>query len=512
MTFILNAATNNPVPDWSLTALFIVLTIAVIAFTVWLLVRSINAEGAVTLGKGKIGFGTALLIIILAGALIRIVFTFVSAGNRDELKIALDAAEEWIKYGPSEYIRRYFSDLNSSDTGRFLYPLTYYYVGLTAGSLMSAGLSSSSVLVAFSLKLPLIIADAVTALVIYKLTAKYRNKQVALILASFICFCPLFIFASAVWTSVHSLLACLIAVSFCFLVEKKHILSIAVYAVTLLIVKDASYLFPLYLVYYAYTWVRSIMLKDKYTAFVLPVTLIACVALQYLICLPLTSVKYSGDVFATIGEIFFYPLTQLYRFSDNGLSIYNVFMKGGALTTVIFRSQQSIFFIIAFSLIAASVTAVVYFGKRNRAVLTVVAAFIVLLYQTVYFDMSVTSVLPSIILLIMAFAYVKDKRLLKIVFSETLIAIVTMSLVFVCAGYYNYLPIEQFFSLTAQNNMQLANVLWGKISIITLSVLSIANLAYFTKVIIDVAMSDKIRPLGGKQDISLVDSVAYFLK
>ena len=112
----------------------------------------------------------------------------------------------------------------------------------------------------------------------------------------------------------------------------------------------------------------------------------------------------------------------------------------------------------------------------------------------------------------MAFAYVKDKRLLKIVFSETLIAIVTMSLVFVCAGYYNYLPIEQFFSLTAQNNMQLANVLWGKISIITLSVLSIANLAYFTKVIIDVAMSDKIRPLGGKQDISLVDSVAYFLK
>ena len=112
----------------------------------------------------------------------------------------------------------------------------------------------------------------------------------------------------------------------------------------------------------------------------------------------------------------------------------------------------------------------------------------------------------------MAFAYVKDKRLLKIVFSETLIAIVTMSLVFVCAGYYNHLPIKQFYTLSAQNNMQLANVLWGNISIITLSVLSIANLAYFTKVIIDVAMSDKIRPLGGKQDISLADSVAYFLK
>ena len=251
MTSLLNAAALNPALDWSLTALFIVFTIAVIAFTVWLLIRNINNDKNTLVAGGKINAGTALLVIILMGVLVRIALAFISAGNRSELQIMIDAAEEWSKRGASEYIRRHYSDLTNSATGRFLYPLAYYYVGLTAGSLISAGLESSSVAISMVLKLPLIISDAVLALVIYKIGRKYRNEQIALVMAAFVCFCPLFIFASAVWTSVFSVLSCLLVISFYALVEKKHVLSIAVYSVSMLVAKEASYLFPIYLVYYA---------------------------------------------------------------------------------------------------------------------------------------------------------------------------------------------------------------------------------------------------------------------
>lgn len=512
MTSLINAAALNPALDWSLTALFIVFTIAVIAFTVWLLIRNINNDKNTLVAGGKINAGTALLVIILMGVLVRIALAFISAGNRSELQIMIDAAEEWSKRGASEYIRRHYSDLTNSATGRFLYPLAYYYVGLTAGSLISVGLESSSVAISMVLKLPLIISDAVLALVIYKIGRKYRNEQIALIMAAFVCFCPLFIFASAVWTSVFSVLSCLLVISFYALVEKKHVLSIAVYSVSMLVAKEASYLFPIYLVYYAYTWFKAISAKDTKTTVLLPLTTLACVAAQYLISLPLTVQKYSGEFFQTINVILLYPLTQLNRFSDNALSIYNVFMKGGSLTNVLFRSQQSFYFIIAFALIAAAVTAVVYFGRKNRALLTAVASFVIMLYHVTYFDMTATSVIPSIALLLLSFALLKEKRLLKVMFAQTVLTMTLMCLVYASAGYFNHLPLSEFASTAYEGHMQLTSTTWGKVCAITLSVLSIGLTAYFTKVIADIALSDKVCPLGGKNDMPFTQSIAYFIK
>lgn len=513
MTFQMIAAACNPAMDWILSALFIILTIATVAVTIWFLVKNVNKDSdSLSVSAGKLSAGAILAIIVVAGTIIRIALSFLSAGNRSELYVILESANEWSERGASEYIRRFYSDLTSSATGRFLYPLAFYYVGLTAGSMISAGLESSSVAVGLVIKLPLIIADAIMAIVVYKLAVKYRNKQVALILSAFVSFCPLFIFASAMWTSIFSVLACLLAISFYALVEKKHVVSIAVYAVALLVAKEASYLFPLYLVYYVYTWFKAIKSGERITAVALPVTAIICVAVQYLVCLPLTANKYSGEFFNTINIIFFYPLTQLNRYSDNALSVYNIFMRGGALTNVLFRSQQSVYFIIAFALITAAVTAVVYFGRKNRAVLTIVASFILILYQSAYFDMTPTAMIPSLVLLLMAFALVKEKRLLKILFGESVFVMSIMALVYVSAGYYNNLPIDAFTSASYDGYSQLTSSLWGTICAISLSVLSIALLAYFTKVLIDIAMSDKVRPLGGKEDISFTDSVKYFLQ
>ena len=60
--------------------------------------------------------------------------------------------------------------------------------------------------------------------------------------------------------------------------------------------------------------------------------------------------------------------------------------------------------------------------------------------------------------------------------------------------------------------MQLTSTTWGKVCAITLSVLSIGLSAYFTKVIADIALSDKVCPLGGKNDMPFTQSIAYFIK
>ena len=120
MTFQMIAAACNPAMDWTLSALFIILTIATVAVTVWFLVKNINKDASsLTVSAGKLGVGAILAIIVVAGALIRVALSFLSAGNRSELYVILEAANEWSERGASEYIRRFYSDLTSSATGRF---------------------------------------------------------------------------------------------------------------------------------------------------------------------------------------------------------------------------------------------------------------------------------------------------------------------------------------------------------------------------------------------------------
>lgn len=501
---------NNYTVDTILSVAFILLTVVSVVLLIWLLVKYINMKSIPD------NTPLVLLLITAVGVLIRFGLSFVSAGNRQEVYALYEAAKEWSKYGPDQYISRYYFQ-----TGKFVYPLQYLYAGITAGSLLSAGFDESSLIIQVIFKLPLIIADVCTALVVYSASRKYLNVHSGLILAGFIMFCPVFIFASAVWTSVYSALAALLAVSFYAIVNKKYPLAMAVYGIALLLVRDATYLFPLYAVYFIYIWLKQIktigsgegdIKTAKINAWAIPVTAAGVIIAQYLICLPLTLEKFSGNFFSYFYQIFLYPLKELEFYSNNALSIYNIFGRGGWATDVIFRDQRAVWFIAAFAVIIAAVTAIVYFYAKNRAVLVFVASYSLFLLHTSFFDFTVTSLIPSLVLLLMSFIFIKDKRLLKVMLAESLLVMLMMLFVFISGGYFNNLPMSVFTSVDYIGNMQLTSSVWGMVAAISLSVLSIANFAYMTMVLIQITMSEKRATLGGNEKAGMLTSLKYFLK
>ena len=510
MFFDLSAASvNNIAVDTVLSALLIILTVASVIAVIWLLVRNVNVRFA------SAGITTAFAAVMAAGVVLRIAASFISAGNRQELYALYEAAEEWSKYGPGQYIARYYFQ-----TGRFVYPLQYFYAGITAGTLISAGLDSSSVIIQFIFKLPLIAADVCTAAMLYFAASKYINKNTGVILAGFFMLSPLFIFASAIWTSAYCVFAALIAGSFYAIVEKKYPLALVLYGIAALWIKDATYLFPMYAVYFGYIWFKQLKAATsggeeaaaaKKDAILLPVTVVGIILCQYLICLPLTIEKFSGNFFSYFYEIFIYPLTQFEYYSNNALSIYNIFARGGWFTDVIFRDQRAPFFVAAFALIIAALTAIIYLYGKNRAVLVMSAAFVLFVLHTTYFDFSITSMIPTLVLMLFAFVFIKDKRLLKVMFAQSLLVVLMMVCVYVFGGYFNNLPIDVFTSADYEGFMQITSTTFGTVAAIALSVLSIANLAYMTKVLINITLSEKRSTLGGNEKAGLATSLRYFI-
>ncbi len=507
---LIAGSTNYYLADTALTVFFLLMTIVTIIGAIWLLVKYINVT------ESFVNATKTLLIVFSAGIAIRIVFALFVTGNRLELNSVYMAISEWAEYGPSEYIRR-----NYFRTGEYLYPLYYYITGFTAGSAQIAGVDPNSVLMQLIIKLPLILGDAATALLLYDAGRKYLNEYVGAILAALIMLCPVFVFASSVWTSVFSLLTPILLGSFYALVNKKHIIALTLYGFAMLLTREASYLFPVYFVYYGYIWIKSIVKLAKKAgdekentllAIEIPAT-VACVAIvQYLICLPLTIEWCSGNYFTTIYKIFIYPLTDLKYYADNALSIYNVFMRGGYETDVLFRNQQAVFFIATFAVIITTSAALIYFSKKNRAVLSLIATFTFFILNSMYFDFSVTAMIPCLALMLLSFVLLKDKRLLKIFFGEAFIIICFMCAVFVSAGYYNNFAQSLYFGGTYTGYMQITGSVAGTVIAIMLTVLSLCLLVYTVKVVINISMSEKRSTLGGKESVSLGVAIKDFMK
>jgi len=507
MAFNLFAATgvSNYATDTFISVLFVIATVATLAVAVWLLVKFAN------LSKGQANLVKILAIIVGVGVILRIVFALLITGNRMDHSIIYSAITHWTKYGPKTYIER-----NYFKAGEYLYPISFYVFGFLGGTAVNLGLDQSSVAVQLIVKLPLIIADVFTAIVIYKAGKRFINEYVGVVLAAIVMICPVFIFASSVWGSVYSLFLPFVVASFYFLATKKYVFSIALYALSMLVVREASYLFPIFLIYYAYACVRSVVdyknsgnKDDLSNVIAIPATVIVMTIVNYLICLPITASHSGGNFFSYVYEIYLNPLVNFRYFANNSLSIYNILMKGGVGVDILF---PNVIFTVLFAVVVTAFAAVIYLARRNRAVVALGGAYLFFLLNTCYVDFSAPAVVLILPLLLLAFVFIKDKRILKIFAAESVLAIINMSAVFVYGGYYNSLDPSAFSTNNYTGTPIMANTVSGLVISIVLSVLSIAVCLYFTKVVMDIAMSNKCRYLGGNDRIDFGSAIKDFIR
>ena len=479
---------TNATLDILIGVLFTLLTIAVLFFSVFFIIKYAGKEKGANVKK-------LLIVVLILGFLIRILLALVVIGHRRELWGTIYATlKDPDFFDPAE------------SPAVHLYPFTYYIIGMFAYPFLEGGLSYDNVVLNMFIKMPFIIADIVTALLAYRAGKKFSNEYVGVVLASLVCFCPIFLFASTLWGSIVCLLIPMFFGAFLCLIEKKYIFAILIADLELITAKEGMIMLPVMFAYFLVVWIRSVIdyfKKGKKEALknilIIPITAVIGQVLIYLVSLPYTT-PLTGSSYAEFVDFFFiYPIKENFYFGENALNIYSIF-GFNAMTAKSVINQMLI--AVIFAVFIAVITGVVYLTKRNRAVIVVFGAYAVITVCTYFVGFRALSVIPSLGMLLLAFVTTKDKRFFRSFCVSALLLILLVSTIYVCAGYYNTFPIDVFsssenYSITSQYAYLVDGAF--KVIMIVLSVLQVVNHIYLTFTTFDVTINNRVRKFASNE-------------
>ena len=462
--------------DTVIVVVLALLTIGTIAGLIVFLCKYVDDDGAPARKK------TTLALILVAGLVVRLLFGMLIRGDRGDYSLFTDALTQLGKGGLAGYY--------DGDASKTLYPVMYCIYLIFGGLSNAFSLAPQSLGAQFFIKLPLIIADLLSAFAVYKIAERYFNARIALTLAAFVCACPIFFIGSSVWTTPLAVTACLTCFGCYFLARKNYATTIAFMTAAAFSSKEGIYLFPVVAVYSVFHIVRaavnirrdaprgrSILKKDYVAVITVPVGFVLSVACAYLVGLFMIA-SYDLNFFKYIYEFLLAPLVDWSYFTYNGLSIYAIFNRNGQAPGARFPSGV---FVGLFAAIITAVVCVVYFTKRNRATLVMLAAYSMFTMQLYYPDA--------------AYALVKDKRLLHVLFVSGLAYVINASSALAQAGYFNNLA-DYYFSSADYTGSALMTGALAAIPIACSVVTVLAHL-YFTVITVNIGMTGQKRMLAG---------------
>ncbi len=443
----------------------------------------------------------ALLAIFGAGAVVRLTFAFCIRGYRADYALFTDMFDHLKTSGLGGYY--------SGDASEVLYPMAYFVYLIFGGLANVTGLGDFALGTQFAVKLPLIIADLAAAYAVYLLASRYFNRRVALTLCAFVCACPVFFMGSAIWCTPIVFTACFICFACYFVARKSYAPAIAFATAAAFSSKEGIYIFPILLVFCAFHLVRALTdirrrAKDKAqgrqsaedntavrTAIVIPLAFVCALVAAYALGLFMIF-DYSYNPFTYIYEFTLAPLVGWKYFTYNGLSVYAIFNQNGGAPAARFPSWV---FVGVFAVIITAVVCVVYFTKRNRATLVMLAAYALFTMQVYYPGTTAIGMQSTLVVVLAAYALVKDKRLLSVLFVTGLAYVVNASATLANAGYLGNLA-DYYFTGADYTGSTLLSGGLGAIPVTCAVVTLLAHL-YFTIIAVSVGMTGQKRMLRG---------------
>lgn len=488
MLFLSQNGITSVASDVTVVLFLVLLTVGTILAVIYFLCK--YSQDGSPVRKKK----TAIAIIIAVGAVVRIVFGMCIRGYREDYDLFADM----FAHLGTEGLGGYYEGKPDAT----LYPIVYAVYLLFGGISYVTGLSDFALGAQFMIKLPLIAADILIAYGIYKIARKYFNERIALVLFAFVCACPAFFIASTVWTS-QIVFTALFAVWGCyFLARKKYGLTIGFFTAAAFSSKEGIFLFPVAAVFSGYHFVKAAIniKKDKpsaksvtdgrYSAICeVPCAFVGSLLAAYLLGLFMTY-SYSFDPFKYIYEFTISPLVSWDFFTFNGLSVYSLFNQNGQEAGARFPSWV---FACVFAAIIAAVVCIVYFSKRNRATMVMLAAYSLFTLSVYYPGMDAVAPFAALAALLCAYALVKDKRLLHVLFLTCIVYVINSASVLANAGYLNNLA-DYAFSDPSYTGSALMSGGMNAICITCSAFVVLAHL-YFTVVTVSVGMTGQKKTL-----------------
>lgn len=474
----------------SFIVLFSLMTVVVFALAVWLLCLGLKGE---TL-KLKFKPGHIFVLVVLLGAVIRMAVAFsmrglmgtmlASSADRTGYNGIVEMVDNLISNGMRGFYDNY--------EGVFFYPLTMYILSFF-GSICSLfwPLDVESVATLIFMKLPFIISDILLAIVVYKITEKYTNELVALAIGGLVAVCPVFMLG-AIWPSVYSFVALIFAIIVYLMIERKYVLLVIAYTISLLLCFEAIFLLPIIAVFVIYAYVRKVkaykkagkvssLWNSEYDLVIkLPIAIIVCIVASYLLILPFALSGIGANPFVIFYYYYLKPFDTFGYFTYNGLSLYTLFDKNAVKLNLSF---PAFVFSLLFMLAIIAVVLIVYLTKKNRANLIMLTSYILLTINVYFVNSFELTLLPCLAVTLIAFAVLKDKRLIKIFGILALFVFLNAAAVLIKANY---------FSLSAKYVSEVLNESWMALSIIA-SLVTVLCHIYYTIVMLDIVMNGKLK-------------------
>jgi Gpi18-like mannosyltransferase len=400
--------------------------------------------------KIKIEPGRAIFLILTllcAGLLLRISSATLMAGHPFDI----NTFKSWATAAANNLLQVY-SSTRSSD-----YPPLYMYVLFIIGKISS--IPAMIPYYPLLLKLPAIMADIATSYLIYKLAKKYLSLEISILLSAFYIFNPAIFINSTFWGQVDSFFTLIVVLSVFMLSEKRIGLASALFTAAVLMKPQGIIFLPVLF----FELLRQKNLKNFIKAAVSALGTAAIIVLPFSLN---NGVLWIFELFSkTVGE---YPYASVNAF--NLFSLLGANFKNDASTWLLlsYHTWGMIFIVLI-----TAYSWFIYIKGNSTAFIPAVALLQIAGVFTLSTSMHERYLFPAAALAILAFIYLRDKRLLLLAvgFSTTI---------------YINTHVVLFATLQGVNSLSFSPTL-----IIT-SLLNVLLLGYLMKVLFDIAVKKKI--------------------
>lgn len=309
------------------------------------------------------------------------------------------------------------------------YPPGYMYVLYVLGFFRELlAIDSGSPLFTLMIKLPSIIAEVITAIIIYRIAAKQTNRVFALLCGVFLLFNPAMFFNSGVWGQIDAVFILFIVLAILYLKKENYILCALFFAICLLLKPQAIMFAPVVGLGYIFALFKKGHVK-KALAGIFGGAIVAA-AVIFAAVYPFTGSQPPLWILEKYqGTINYYPYASLNAFNLFALMGANFVESTKVFLFLNYQTWGMIFIVLI-----CAVIVIVQWRSRERRPLFDISAFLILSVFMLSHAMHERYILPACVLLIFAYVYSRDRTTLFFAAAFSILALMNQMITLYADG------------------------------------------------------------------------------
>lgn len=354
----------------------------------------------------------------------------------------LSLFKDWAAAAGKNLITVYSNSRNAD------YPPLYMYVLAIVGKLGNTSVLSSYY--NLLLKLPSIFADIVTSILIYRVAGKHLSRNMSIILAAFYLFNPAVLINSSVWGQVDSFFTMILILGIYMLVEGRVGVSAVFFTAAVLMKPQGIIFLPILF----FELVRLKNVKEFVKTALISLVTAVLISLPFMLTNGVTWIfkLYSG----TVGE---YPYASVNAFNFFSLIGKNYAKDTGTILGISYHNLG-----MAAIVLVTILTFAIYLKGNDKRIAPAAAFIEISGVFTFASSMHERYLFPVVALSILAYIYLKDKRILALIIGFSITVFSNTYYVLLQSGRSGNSPVA-----------------------IVISALNILLFVYSTKVLIDIS-------------------------